>query len=333
MDDPVTFTLEAAGQVEFGPGTVEKLPALVGAGRVLLVTDQGLRTAGIADRVEKILSGVDLGVYDKVAANPSTANVAAGAAVARTVKPQVVVALGGGSVLDAAKAIALSVQVGVIAVPTTAGTGAETNGFGVIEDVAARRKVYLGDASVRPRLAILDPELTVGLSPMATAATGFDALIHGVESLASRGRNAVSEAYAAKAVELVGRWLPVAYADGGDLEARSQLMLGAHLAGRALTISGLGLIHGFAHAITAYTGTPHGVALATVAEKVMELSPASYAADLIMPPLLKKPLRKLGVERDMLPALAATALADAVTRNSPHIPSQTEAEDLLAAVY
>lgn len=329
MEDPVTF-----GQVEFGPGSVEKLPELVAADHVLLVTDQGLRAAGIAGRVEKILSGIDCVGYDEVAANPSTANVDAGVAVARTANPEVVVALGGGSVLDAAEAIALSVRVDVIAIPTTAGTGAETNGFGVIEDVAARRKVYLGDESVRPRLAILDPELTVGLPPAATAATGFDALVHGVESLASRGSNAVSAAYAAKAVDLVDRWLPVAYADGGDLAARSRLMLGAHLAGRALTISGLGLIHGFAHAITAHTGTPHGVALAAVAEKVAELSPDSYApGGLSLAALLKRPLRELAVDREMLPALASTALADAVTRNSPRIPSQAEAEDLLAAVY
>ncbi|MFF3560863.1 iron-containing alcohol dehydrogenase [Streptomyces sp. NPDC002574] len=104
---------------------------------------------------------------------------------------------------------------------------------------------------------------------LAAAATGIDALVHGVESLASLGASPLSAAYAAQAVAMVGRWLPVAHADGSDLETRSHLMLGAHLAGQALTLSGLGLVHGIGHSLTAHTGTPHGVALAAVLEEVM----------------------------------------------------------------
>lgn len=160
----------------------------------------------------------------------------------------------------------------VVAVPTTSGTGAETNGFGVVEDTCAHRKVYLGHRSVTPRVALLDPELTLGLPAPLTAATGIDALVHGIESLASRDANPISVAYATQAITMVSQWLVPAYRDGADLEARAQLMLGAHLAGQALTISGLGLVHGIGHSLTAHTGTPHGVALAAALEEVMAFS-------------------------------------------------------------
>lgn len=187
-----------------------------------------------------------------------------------------------------------------------------------------------------------------------TAATGLDALVHGVESLSSRGANAISTAYAAQAVALVGRWLPTAYRNGDDLEARANLMLGAHLAGRALTISGLGLVHGIGHALTAHTGTPHGVALAAVFEEVMEFSAQSAAAayeltarSLEVAPNaaieavreisgaieVKQKLSDLGVTKELLPRIAADAVADAATRNAPRLPSEEQVRDLLASVY
>jgi alcohol dehydrogenase class IV len=369
------LTIDPTCRIEFGLGVASRLPEFVAAtgfDRAFVVTDKGLRAVGIVDRVLKGLeaAGMEYGVYDGVSPNPSTVNVDEGAAAARGFGPAAVIALGGGSALDAAKGIALLAGnkaaaaadadslwdaadgLPLVAVPTTSGTGAETNGFGVIEDTCARRKIYLGHASVKPRIAVLDPELTVGLPARVTAATGFDALVHGIESLASRGANPVSAAYATQAVAMVSRWLPVACADGADLQARAQLMLGAHLAGQALTISGLGLVHGIAHAVTAHTGTPHGVALAAVCEEVMELSaeaagPAYEQAAQAMRAVtavnavrgivgevdLRRPLRELGVERDMLPSIAAVALADPVTRNSPLLPTEPDVLRILAAVY
>jgi len=381
-----SFTLEPTAGLAYGPGAVGRLPELVAATgheRAFVVTDPGLRAAGVADRILKILAdaGVEYEVYGDVPPNPSTAAVDAGAAAARAFGPAAVVALGGGSSLDAAKGISLLVgnpdaQAAdadtlweandgrpVIAIPTTAGTGAETNGFGVIEDTAACRKVYIGHASVKPRFAILDPELTLGLPPRVTASTGIDALVHAVESLASRGANPVSVAYATQAAALVGRWLPVAYRDGADLEARSQLMLGAHLAGEALTISGLGLVHGIGHAITAHTGTPHGVALAAVFEEVMfSLEAAEPAYEQTARALrldtpadgssrgwalaaieavreisgaveVKQPLRDLRATREQLPDIAAAAVADAVTRNAPRRPTQEDVVEILEGVF
>ncbi|MGW1360315.1 iron-containing alcohol dehydrogenase family protein [Streptomyces chartreusis] len=378
------LTIDPTCRIEFGPGRLTRLPELIsslGMDRAFVVTDRGLRAAGIVDQVLKVLdaAGVEHGVYDEVGANPSTGNVDEGAARARAFGPAVVVALGGGSVLDAAKGISLLVGnadaaaadadalwealdgLPLIAIPTTSGTGAETNGFGVIEDTAACRKVYLGHPSVKPRIALLDPELTLGLPARITAATGIDALVHGIESLASRGANPVSVAYATQAVAMVGRWLPVAHRDGSDLEARAQLMLGAHLAGQALTISGLGLVHGIGHALTAHTGTPHGIALAAVLEEVLEFS-APNAQDAyeqtaralrLDPPAdgdwaraaidavreisgelgIKQPLRELGVRPDLLPPIASGALADAVTRNAPRQPTEQDILGILETAF
>ncbi|MGW0874182.1 iron-containing alcohol dehydrogenase family protein [Streptomyces sp. NPDC002740] len=378
------LTIDPTCRIEFGPGRIEDLPELIsslGMDRAFLVTDRGLRSAGIVDQVLKVLdtAGLKHAVYDGVAANPSTGNVDEGAARARAFGRAVVVALGGGSVLDAAKGISLLVGnadasaadadtlwealdgLPLIAIPTTSGTGAETNGFGVIEDTAACRKVYIGHPSVKPRIALLDPELTLGLPARITAATGIDALVHGIESLTSRGANPVSVAYATQAVAMVGRWLPTAYRDGSDLEARSQLMLGAHLAGQALTISGLGLVHGIGHSLTAHTGTPHGLALAAVLEEVLEFSaPAAQEAyeqtgrALRLPPPadgnwaratidaareisgalgIKQPLRKLGASADMLPVIAQGAVADAVTRNAPRQPTVEEVLEILNRTF
>ena len=376
------LSVEPAGRTEFGPGVLAELPGFVsslGRSRVFVVTDRGLRATGIVERVEKILAvaGIEHAVHEDVGPNPSTAELDRGAARLREFGDVVVVALGGGSALDAAKGISLLAGnrtaaaadadrlwdagdgLPLIAVPTTSGTGAETNGFGVTEDVCARRKVYIGHSSVKPRIAVLDPELTLGLPAKVTAATGLDALVHGIESLSSRGSSPISAAYATQAVSLVGRWLPVAHRDGGDLEARSQLMLGAHLAGHALTLSGLGLVHGIGHALTAHTGTPHGVALAAVLEEVMEFSseaatdayettaralrvaPAADWAGAAIDAVrrisgaieIKRPLRELGVERDRIPVIAADAVADAVTKNAPRLPSEPEVVSLLRSVY
>ncbi|WP_055495400.1 iron-containing alcohol dehydrogenase family protein [Streptomyces sp. TP-A0356] len=379
-----SLSIDPICRVEFGPGRIDRLPDLIattGHQRAFVVTDRGLRAAGVAERVLKILdsAGVEHAVYDEVAPNPSTGNVDAGAARARAFGPAAVVALGGGSVLDAAKGISLLVGnrdavaadaddlweasdgLPLVAVPTTSGTGAETNGFGVIEDTAACRKVYIGHPSVKPRVALLDPELTLGLPAPATAATGLDALVHGIESLASRGANPFSVAYATQAVDMVSRALPAAYRDGSDLDARAELMMGAHLAGQALTLSGLGLVHGIGHALTAHTGTPHGVALAAVLEEVMEFSapaardayegvaramrlPAPADGDWARAAVaavreisaaveIKRPLRELGADRALLPAIARGAAADAVTKNAPRQPSEAEVLEILTRTY
>lgn len=372
------LSVAPSAALDFGAGAVDRLPEHVtrlGHDRAFVVTDRGLAATGIVDRVLRVLAGARLttGVFGEVGPNPSTTLLDDGAAAARAFGPAVVIALGGGSALDAAKGVALlatnpdlsgatadTVAPAVdgqplIAVPTTSGTGAETNGFGVFEDTAARRKVYIGHDSVRPRIAVLDPELTVEVPPAVTAATGIDALVHGIESLASRGASPLSVGYAAQAVATVSAWLPTAHRDGGNLEARAQLMIGAHLAGRALTLSGLGLVHGIGHAITAHTGTPHGVALAAVlpevmrlclpvatdayahAARAMRLAHADAAIDAVHELCdalaVRRRLHDLGVDEEMLPGIAAAALADPVTANSPLPPTDAQVRTLLSTVH
>lgn len=377
------LSVAATARTEFGPGVVAELPAFVaelGHTRAFVVTDRGLRSTGIVGRVERTLTdaGLEHVVHEDVGSNPVTTECDRGADRLRRFGAAAVVAVGGGSALDAAKAISLLAPTDgavaaaadgrwdgadglpLIAIPTTSGTGAETNGFGVIEDPALRRKVYVGHPSVQPRIAVLDPELTLGLPASVTAATGIDALVHGIESLASRAASPMSTAQAAGAVALVSRWLPVAYADGSDLEARSQVMLGAHLAGHALTQSGLGLVHGVGHALTVQAGIPHGIALAAVLEEVMAFAAvaaerayeqvarsmhvtvstgawANAAIDAVREVSsaveVKRPLRELGVDRAQLPAVAAGAVADPVTRNSPRPTTEVEVLDLLRSVY
>lgn len=365
------LSVDAPVRAEFGPGVLAELPGFIaslGEERVFVVTDRVLRASGIVGRIERVLGDVEHVVHEDIGPNPTIAEVDRGAARLREFGRAVVVAVGGGSALDAAKGIALLAAnpdatatdppveplggFPLVAVPTTAGTGAETNGFGVIEDTRRRCKVYIGHSSVRPRIAVLDPELTVGLPPAITAASGFDALVHGVESLASRGSNPFSQAWATQAITMLGRSLPAAHRDGTDLDARSEVLLGAHLAGHALTLSGLGLVHGIGHALTAQAGIAHGVALAAVVEEVMAFSAAEAdrayattaaalgAADAIGAVAaigteleIKKSLRELGVRREQLRGIAAGAASDAVTRNAPRLPEEHEILELLEAVH
>ena len=200
------------------------------------------------------------------------------------------VAVGGGSPIDAAKGIALAAvnpqrgrdldyrgdfatpALPIVAVPTTAGTGSETNAFGVVTDPAGRRKFYLGHASSMPAAAILDPALTVGLPPAVTAATGLDALTHALESYLSARPNPWSDGIALQVIRMIAVALPRACADSGDLVARAQMLLAAHMAGVAMASTGLGLCHAIGHALGARWDVAHGVALAMVLPEVLRFN-------------------------------------------------------------
>jgi alcohol dehydrogenase class IV len=284
--------------------------------------------------------------------------VEAGGQALRDFGDAAVIGLGGGTALDAAKGLSLAAAndlsvrdldyrrdvardgLPVIAVPTTAGTGAETNGFGVIDDPQTHRKFYVGHGSIVPRATILDPELTLGLPPGPTAATGMDALTHALESLASRRANPYAHGLGLEVVRMVSRWLPAAVADGGDLEARSQMLLAAHLAGLAFRTTGLGLCHAIAHALSARLGTAHGVALAVALPHVlafnqpsvpevdaevaaaMGASSAGEAVRRLSSALgMPRALRELGCTAALIPVLAEDALADEVMLNTPRVPS------------
>ncbi len=367
-----TFTVEGTPRLVFGPGRVaalaDELRALEPAS-LLVVADPGVRAAGVVDRVLAALapSGLPTTVFSAFSPGPSLAEVTDGVHVARTLTEPVVVAVGGGSSMDAAKAIALGATndvpvadldgaadtvagLGLLAVPTTAGTGSETNGFGVLTDPDRARKIYVGNATTVPVAAVLDPALTLGVPAAVTAATGMDVLTHALESLASRNPNPVAAGIALDAVALVAANLPTAVANGSDLAARSAMLFAAHQAGRAFASTGLGAAHAIGHALSNRVGTPHGLALAMVLPAVLRFNlqtraEAFAAAGSVFDTVdgrpgtgstearahglvdrvaalstavgTDRPLGSVGVTRDLVDTLAADAVDDAVIDNNP----------------
>ena len=281
----------------FGAGAVGKLPGVVrgsGSDAVVVVTDAALAGTPVVGSVTAVLeaAGLPVTVFSGVHPNPTTGDLAAGAdAVAAAQSGRVaLVAVGGGSPIDAAKGIALAAvnpqrgrdldyrseferrALPIVAVPTTAGTGAETNAFGVVTDPGSRRKFYVGHASSLPATAILDPDLTVGLPQPATAATGMDALTHALESYLSIRANPWSDGIALQVIRMIAVHLPRAHADGQDLEARSQMLLAAHMAGIGMATTGLGLCHAIGHALGGRFDIAHGVALTMLLPHVLRFN-------------------------------------------------------------
>jgi alcohol dehydrogenase len=289
------FEMVLRNRVVFGLGSSETLPELLvlsRPSRVFIVTDPGVRRAGIVDPIVHGLGALRLptDVFDEVEPNPAAATVERGAERLRDfgTDSTVVVAIGGGSAMDAAKAIDLRAMNDrpvweleydgpdltpgrpIIAVPTTAGTGSEAHSFGVITREEIGRKDYIGHPSLLPAVTVLDPALTVGLPAAVTAATGIDAMTHSLESLLSRNPNPFAEAMALAVIRTVSTWLERAVADGSDLEARSQLLLASHLAGVGQASgTGVGLVHALGHALGTRGRLPHGTALAVVLPEVL----------------------------------------------------------------
>jgi alcohol dehydrogenase len=279
-----------------GVGEVARLPELVtasGGAGAFLVTDPGVLAAGVvAPALEALaMAGIPATVFGDVEPNPAAETCERGAAELRSfgLDETVVVAIGGGSALDAAKAISLAaanerpvweleydgddLRPGrpIIAVPTTAGTGSEAHPFGVITRTETGRKDYVGHRSLLPVATILDPGLTIAMPPAVTAATGVDALTHSLESLLSRHPNPFAEGMALQVIRTVRQWLPSAVTDGADLEARAQLLVASHLAGVGQASgTGVGLVHALGHAIGARGRLAHGLALAVVEPEVLQ---------------------------------------------------------------
>jgi alcohol dehydrogenase len=377
-------------RAHFGVGAIGGLPGIVrstGGGAVVVVTDAALAATPVVASVTGVLgaAGVPVTVFGEVHPNPTTGDLAAGAdAVARAAGPAgggpiTLVAVGGGSPIDAAKGIALaavnpqrgrdldyrgefaSPALPIVAVPTTAGTGAETNAFGVVTDPQSRRKFYVGHASTLPAAAVLDPGLTVGLPPSATAATGMDALTHALESYLSVRANPWSDGIALQVIRMIAVHLPRAHADGQDLEARSQMLLAAHMAGIGMATTGLGLCHAVGHALGGRFDIAHGVALTMLLPEVLRFNAAVCAerlADVAVALSVADPARSsarnadaaidavagladrvgmtqrmagLGITGADFGQIAADALDDEVLANAPRQPTAADIDSILAA--
>lgn len=272
-----------APQVVFGEGALSHLETIRGR-RVMIVTDANLLRLGIVDRVRAAMApgGMEMAVFSQVEPDPALETVRAGAAAMEAFAPDWILALGGGSVMDAAKAmwvlyerpdllpeainpiepLGLRQKARLIAVPTTSGTGSEATWAIVLTDTQERRKLGLGSRENLPDLAILDPELIMQLPQRLTADTGLDALVHAVEGFTTTFANDFSDGLCIRAAQLIIEHLPAAYQDGSNLEARTHLQNAATIAGMGFGNSMAGLAHGLGHALGAIYHVPHGRAVA-----------------------------------------------------------------------
>ena len=289
-----------------GPGSIKKLPQVIkekGLSKMMIVTDKGLTGLNLLDGLYEGLKadGIDYVVYDKTQPNPSIDNIEEVRKLYLDNGCQGFIAFGGGSPMDCAKGAAARVvcpnktvqkmrgQLKVrkklppfFAVPTTAGTGSETTLAAVVTDTKTHEKYALNDPVLRPKYAVLDPELTVGLPPHITSTTGMDALTHAVEAYIGKSNTKETIAEAEEAVKLIFANLEKAYTDGKDLEARGNMLKGSYLAGRAFTHAYVGYVHAIAHNLGGLYGTPHGLANAVILPYVLD-----YYGDCIYPQLAK----------------------------------------------
>lgn len=285
-----------------GPGSVKKLPSVIkqrGIDKVLVVTDPGLMSLNLLGSLFEELknANVQYALYDQTQPNPTVQNIEDALKIYNENGCQAVIAFGGGSPMDCAKATIARVarpnrpvkkmsgtfmvvlpalkMNGLIppplfAVPTTAGTGSETTIAAVVTDPDTHDKFPIMDPFIRAKYAVLDPELTVGLPKHITSTTGMDALTHAVEGYTNIWyNNKKFNNYGVKAVQLIFKYLERAYNDGTDIEARGQLLLASYYAGMCFTRGGVGYVHGIGHRLGGLYGVPHGLAMSVILPHVM----------------------------------------------------------------
>jgi alcohol dehydrogenase class IV len=352
------FIFNTTPSVVFGAGSIGRLPEIAAARlgrRLMLVTDAGLVRAGLVAPVLQALeaAGLAVTVFDRVVADPPEAVVLEAADAAQAFGAEGVVGIGGGSSLDVAKLVALLARsreplegaygVGnargprlpLLLAPTTAGTGSEVTPISIVTTGAHEKKGVVSPLLI-PDVALLDPDLTLGLPPHVTAATGVDAMVHAIEAYTSTSanNNPVSRALACEALRLLGPNIRRAVHHGADREARSAMLLGSMLAGQAFANSPVAAVHALAYPIGGHFGVPHGLSNALVlpyvlrfnaeacAEAYAALAPHAFpdienpdaeafiaamvelAADIGLEPRL----RDVGIPRDAVPLMAEDAM-------------------------
>jgi alcohol dehydrogenase class IV len=289
-------------KIRFGVGRIAELPdacKVLGMRRPLLVTDQGLAPLSIIrDAIAgNECDGLPTGLFSGVRSNPNGGNVSDGVAAYRAGRHDGIIAMGGGSALDAGKTIALMVGQSrplwdfvwgkpvpmdvnvaavapVVTVPTTAGTGSEVESGAVITDENTQTKEIIAHPKMQAGIVIGDPALTVGLPPHLTAATGMDALSHCLEAYCVPDFDPMADGMALEGMRLIAEWLPVAVSDGGNLDARTQ-MLAAAMIGAAAFRKGLGAMHALSHPIGAIYDTHHGLTNAVLMPYVLAFNRAA----------------------------------------------------------
>ncbi|HUT66610.1 MAG TPA: iron-containing alcohol dehydrogenase [Spirochaetota bacterium] len=286
-------TLLVSKSIVFGTNTVEELPELVksfGERVALVYGGRSFSESGTRERLMEIfeMDRIDVHEIGGASHDPDETLVAKTVSTVRDIKPHCIVGIGGGSVIDTAKAASIIATNGgvvrdywegkqftepsipYIAVPTTSGTGAEVTKNAVISSDERTFKRSIRSELMVPDIALVDPSLTLSLPPRTTADTGLDALIQNIEAYTSKNSGPITDTFARKGIELSGRYLVAAYRDPGDLEAREALSLASLYGGITLLNAGLGLAHGLSHPIGIRFGVPHGRACALVMPKVIE---------------------------------------------------------------
>ena len=288
-----SFSFELPTRIEYCVGATRSLPEIIANenySNLLVITDEGVVESGLLKRVTDALDGHRLKweVFDRVEPNPKDYNVHEGTEIARRLGADCLLAIGGGSPIDCAKAMAVVARQGgavrdyegpynmgpdvlpLIAIPTTAGTGSEVTFSSVITDSDEKFKFSIRDTKIAPRVALIDPEMTLTMPPGLTASTGMDALTHAIEAFTAKAAEPLADAAALYAIELIAAHLRNAVNDGHNLEARAGMLLGSVLAGIAFSHSDVAAVHCVAEALGGKYDAPHGVCNAVVLPAVME---------------------------------------------------------------
>ena len=370
----IFFSFELPTRILFGIGALGNLRLELdtrGWKSVLVVTDQGVRKAGLLDALTAQLEGLDYAVYDGILPNPTVQCIENALALAQG--RDVLIAIGGGSVIDSAKALnAVKTHGGsvldyegndavpgpcgpLVAIPTTAGTGSEVTFISMVTVPERKQKLPLVSRYLAPTLAIIDPELTRTLPPSVTAHTGLDALTHAIETLVSISAQPISDLLALQAIKLISDHLPRAVKDGSDMTARASLSYAALIAGIAFNNGWVGLAHAIAHSLGGLYDLPHGLCCALALPAVMEFNldvqrekydqiaralAVSSAEDgiarvraLMTEVGIPLRLRDVGVRESDLDKITELALADGSVLFNPRQPTLEELRALLQEIF
>jgi len=363
-----TYQFKTPSVIVNGPGAAKEVGSFAkGLGKkALIVTDVALEKIGLLNDIKNSLemAGISFAIYDKVVTEPTIDFAEEGQKIFKEVQAEFLIAVGGGSPIDAAKGIAaLATNPGkmsdfagpnkiprlgspLIAIPTTAGTGSEVTQFTIITDTTRDVKMLIASLNIMPRVALVDPLMTLTMPQKITAATGLDALTHAIEAFVSVKAQPITDTLALQAIRFIAGNIRQAWSNGDNVEARTNMMIGALQAGMAFSNSSVALVHGMARPIGAYFHVPHGISNAALLPTVIEFSipgnPKRYAAiaeamgeiteglsvldaaylaadaveglnvDLKVPTL-----RELGVEEKKFNSIVEQMAADAIASGSP----------------
>ena len=365
--------------IAYGPGRLNEIAEFCKKSEIskpLIITDKGSKELPFISRLVGLLESASIGnnLFYGISPNPRDDEINAGCNAYRRGNHDGIIAIGGGSALDGAKAIGMTVNSGVnlwdfeyrkpnpilnsldcfpnfITIPTTAGTGAETESTAMITDTVQGMKFCLAHLGMRPSLAILDPELTVGLPANLTAWTGVDALTHALEAYLVPGLNPLCDGAALEGLKLISKWLKVAFDEPKNISARGGMLIGSCLAGVAFT-KGLGLVHSISHMIGAEYNTQHGLTnaiilpavmkfnLPYVGDKVRSISHAmdlkEASSDMIVQEIeqildyvnIPRSLTEIGIPLECKKRIAKKAMLDSATATNPRLAQIEDVEEL-----